>query len=295
MRKKMSEYESTSLKGIHAWKSPTLGWFGMAMKAVNWPIDQAADLVTSVPGVKWVLEKTALGLLNLINDAAQWTVRPNSIYQEFAKAGFENVKKPRDVYALDLEDVDHVVGWLGAKYKSLAAAEGAATGTAGLPGIPADVAALVALNLRAIGEYATYYGFDIASQRERLFALNILGLASSPTDAAKQVAMAQLVKIAKEAAAKKAWKELEKHAFVQIVKRIAQAVGTRLTKAKLAQLLPVSGALIGGGFNVYYTSKVCDAAFFLYRERFLAEKYGPDVIEATVKPARTLQPAYKAD
>ncbi len=31
---------------------------------------------------------------------------------------------------------------------------------------------------------------------------------------------------------------------------------------------------------------MCDAAFFLYRERFLAEKYGPDIIEETVKAAR---------
>ena len=43
------------------------------------------------------------------------------------------------------------------------------------------------LNLRAIGEYATYYGFDIGRQEERLFALNVLGLASSPSDAAKAV------------------------------------------------------------------------------------------------------------
>ena len=38
---------------------------------------------------------------------------------------------------------------------------------------------------------------------------------------------------------------------------------------------------IGGGFNAYYTAKVCDAAYFLYRERFLARKYGPEIIEAS--------------
>jgi len=51
------------------------------------------------------------------------------------------------------------------------------------------------MNLRAIGEYATYYGFDIHKQEERLFAMNVLGLASSPTDASKALAMAQLVRI----------------------------------------------------------------------------------------------------
>ena len=66
-----------------------------------------------------------------------------------------------------------------------------------------------------------------------------------------------------------------------------------LTKAKLAQVVPVAGAVIGGGFNAYYTDKVCKAAFYLYRERFLAEKYGVDEIEVTVEPATTLQPGYE--
>jgi hypothetical protein len=36
--------------------------------------------------------------------------------------------------------------------------------------------------------------------------------------------------------------------------------------------------------------RVCDAAFFLYRERFLAEKYGPGIIEETVEAAETFDP-----
>lgn len=39
------------------------------------------------------------------------------------------------------------------------------------------------------------------------------------------------------------------------------------------------------GVNAYYTSRVCDAAHYLYRERFLAEQYGEDVIEVTVRPS----------
>ena len=29
---------------------------------------------------------------------------------------------------------------------------------------------------------------------------------------------------------------------------------------------------------------VCDAAYHLYRERFLAEKYGPEIIDLTAEP-----------
>ncbi len=295
IKNELSEYERLALTSIHEWKKPKIAWSDKAMQIINWPLEKAGDLITEVPGVDWVIEKAIGGIVGLLNDLAHWTVRPEAIYEEYRKSGFEHIKTPRDMFSLDLEEADRVNGWLGAKYKTLAALEGAAAGYVGLPGIPPDIVALITLNQRAIGEYATYYGFDISSQQERLFALNILGFASSPNDAAKQVAMAQLVRIAQDVAKKKVWKDLEKHSFVRIIQIIARSLGIRLTKAKLAQIIPVTGAIVGAGFNAYYTNKVCDAAFYLYRERFLAEKYGADVIEETVKPADSYEPDFGDD
>lgn len=292
MGKELSRYEKEAIASIHEWKNPEISWFGNALEIINWPLEKAGNFITEVPGVDWVIEKALGGLVGLLNDLAHWTVRPDSIYEEYRKAGFEHIKSFEDIFSLDLEDADRANGWLSAKYKTLATTEGAATGYVGLPGIAPDIIALITLNQRAIGEYATYYGFDISSQQERLFALNILGLASSPNDAAKQVAMAQLVKIAKDVAKKKVWKDLEQHSFVRVMQIIARSLSIRLTKAKLAQMVPVTGAVVGGGFNAYYTNKVCDAAFYLYRERFLAEKYGADIIEVTVNPADDLEPDY---
>jgi hypothetical protein len=113
----------------------------------------------------------------------------------------------------------------------------------------------------------------MTSQQERLYAMNILGLASSPTDASKTTAMAQLAKIAGDVARRKTWKDLEKHAFVKLIQKIAQALGVRLTKAKLAQIVPVAGAVVGAGFNAHFTNKVCDCSYYLFRERFLDLKY----------------------
>ncbi len=291
MKNKLSEYERLAVKSIHEWKNPQIGWFGKTMEVINWPLEKAGALITEVPGVDWVIEKAIGGLVGLLNDFAHKTVRSGAIYEEYQKAGF-NIKTPSDIFTLDLEYADRVSGWLAAKYKTLAAAEGAATGYVGLPGIPPDIVALITLNQRAIGEYATYYGFDISSQQERLFALNILGLASSPKDAAKQVAMAQLVRIAKDVAKKKVWRDIEKQSFVKIIQIIARSLGIRLTKAKLAQMVPVTGSVVGAGFNAYYTNKVCDAAFYLYRERFLAAKYGENIIKETVKPADNFEPDF---
>jgi uncharacterized membrane protein (DUF2068 family) len=285
---KLSPYESAAVAAIHAWKNPRMTWWDSAMKVINTPLDYAGDLAMKIPGVEFVIEKAFGGILGLINDGAAMTVRPQAIYAELQPP----VASLEELHDLDLENVDRAIGFLAAKYKSIALVEGAAAGglsalnpIAGAAAIAADVTALLGLNLRAVSEYATYFGFDVTRQEERLFALNVLGLASSPTDSAKAIAMAQLVRIAKEVAQRKTWKELERHVFVQILQRIAKSLSIRLTKAKLAQVIPAAGAAIGGGFNAYYTSEVCDAAYFLYRERFLARKYGEDVIEASVKPA----------
>jgi hypothetical protein len=303
-KKKPSDYERKAIHAIHTWKNPQIGWFGKAMEVINWPLSKATTVIKKVPGVQWtldkgtppvewVLRKTVRGLVTLLNDGAQWSVRPKAIYKDFTKSGI-HVHSHDDIRELDLEQIDRALGWLDVKYKGIAAAEGGGTGAAGLPGIPVDIVAIIAINLRAIGEYATYCGFDVSAQPERLFAMNVLAFASSPTDGAKQAALAQLIRIAKDVAARKTWKELEKHSFVTIVQKIAASLGQRLTKAKLAQMIPYLGAGVGAGFNTYFTARVCDAAFFLYRERLLAEKYGPDIIEETVKPAKELG-VYESD
>ena len=200
------------------------------------------------------------GLTGLCNDAAHWSVRTDAIFAEFREGGHATVRSLSDVRELKLEQVDKVVGWLSAKYKGIAAVEGAAA--------------------------------DTSSQRERLFALNTLGMASSPTDASKAAAMAQLVRLAQDVAKNVTWKELEKSAFVKIIQAIAKALGIRLTKAKLAQAIPVFGAAVGGGFNAYFTANVCDTAYHVYRERFLAAKYGAQIFEQTFEAEADFDAAY---
>lgn len=288
----MTSYEAHALKEIHAWKNPEIGWFGQAMRVINKPVDAAGDLLIDSPGVGFALKKAIEGLTSVCNDAAQWSVRPEAIFKEFRDDGYVNINSHDDLLNLDLSDIDKVVGWLGAKYKGIALVEGAGAGAAGAAGLIVDIPALITLNLRAIGEYAAYYGFDTSRQEERLFAFHVLGLASSPTDASKSLAMAQLVRISQDVAKKASWSQLEKSAFVKIIQEIAKTLGIRLTKAKLAQAIPVMGAALGGGFNAYFTMKVCDSAYYLYRERFLAQKYSANVIEATVDPAEDIEPNY---
>ena len=280
-----SDYELRAREQIHEWKNPEQGWFGQTMRQIGWPVDRLGILLKNAADaarLSDVITKALAGILVVLTDAAARAVSPEAVYAKLRKAGHD-VRQPADLFALDLEQVDKAVGWLDTKYKGLAFTEGAAAGGVGAPGLVADIPALVTLNLRAIAEYATYYGFDVASQRERLFAMHVLGLASSPSDSAKVPVMAQLAKIAADAAKKKAWKKIEEAALVGVIQQISKALGIRLTKAKLAGAVPIMGAAVGGGFNAYYTARVCDAAYHLYRERFLAEKYGPEVIDLTAE------------
>ena len=271
----MSPYERNAQKEIDLYKNPERSWLGNAWEKVNEPIEWVADKAFD-NAVGEAVAKAIQGIVSLLNDGASWSVRTNAIYEEFRSGGFPAVHGSNDIFRLDLRDADKTVGYLAAKYKVAAFAEGAGTGTLGAAGIALDIPALVSLSLRAVSEYATYYGFDVALQHEQAFAMSILGAASSPTVATKQIAMAELSKMAVMIAKRKTCAELERMIGVQVIKKIAQALGIRLTKAKLAQVVPVVGAAVGGGFNAWYVGNVTETAYHLYRERFLIEKYGPD-------------------
>lgn len=84
--------------------------------------------------------------LSLLNEFAQWSVPVDGIHDVFG----EKVNGRQDIAELDLEEVDRAIGFLAAKYKGIAFAEGATAGVLGLPAIPSDVIAVLGLNLRAI-------------------------------------------------------------------------------------------------------------------------------------------------
>ncbi|HET6569211.1 MAG TPA: EcsC family protein [Rhodothermales bacterium] len=268
-----SAYERRAYAEIQLWKEPRMGWFGRAVDGMNAAVHGATDLVRRVPGVDWTIQNVVSGLLRLTNEMVQDSVRPRAVYAAYRRNGVP-VEGPADVASLDLMVVDAALKGIDTKYRALAAAEGAATGYAGASGIVPDIVALVALNLRAAGEYAAYCGFDVADPVERLVALEVLNAVSAPSDTAKQVTLAPVIRVSQRLAREQATLAVEQFALTRAIRNATEALGLRLAEAKLAQLVPVTGAVVASGFNAYYTSKVCDAAFNLYRERFLLRKYG---------------------
>lgn len=280
-----TEYDRNAFEEIERWKAPEQGRIGKAWAIVNRPIDAAGDFLMNVKGVGPALQTVVKGLTDVCNDVAQWSVRPEAIFAEFRNDGHRDVHAYADIARLDLERVDQVVGRLAAKYKLMAGGEGGVSGATGAVGLAVDIPALILINLRAIAEYSAYYGIDPMRQSERVYALKVLAAASLGASSSKSLALAQLTRISKDVAKGRTWKELEQHTFVKLIQKLAKELGIRLTKAKLAQVVPVVGAAVGFGFNYHFTSKVCDAAYHLYRERFLAQKYRPPAAaDARVRP-----------
>lgn len=272
-----SAYERQALREIHQWKNPKVGWLGKAVDKFNQGLHSVANLVRKVPGVDWTIDNVVSGLLRLTNEIIQDSVWIEAIYKEYRAAGHA-VHSPDDIHALDLEAIDKVLAGLDTKYCAVTTAQGAAAGFAGLAGILPDVLGLVAFNLRAAGEYATYCGYDMKQPSERLYALQILHVVSLPPEAKREAALVPVSSVSHAIAQQQTVQTIEQAAVSGSIRGIAKALGTRLTKIKLAQLLPMTGAFVGGGFNGFYTTKVCAAAFHLYRERLLIEKYGVEIL-----------------
>ena len=61
-----------------------------------------------------------------------------------------------------------------------------------------------------------------------------------------------------------------------MIDRVYAALGGRLTKRKLAQAVPVAGAVINAGVNAGLIHQTFRRSEVAYRLRFLSEKYGID-------------------
>lgn len=269
-----SPYEQQALEDIRRWKNPPKHWLSDPLAQASQAWHDLTDRIRDVPGVAWVMDNVVTGLLQLTNEITQDSVWTEAIHREYAAVGHA-VAGPEDIRRLDLAQIDGRIRGLATKYQTLAAVEGAATGFAGLPGLVPDLVALVALNLRAAGEYAAYCGFNIGLPDERLYALTVLDFVARPGSKAKEMTLKPALTTASRVARQQVVKAVEDTVTMRAIQNLVRSLGLHLTQAKLAQLAPVAGAAVGSTYNAWYTGRVCEAAFHLYRERFIETKYAP--------------------
>ena len=264
-----SPYEQRALREIHDWHHQRPSWLRQKIDGIHQPLKTLSQKVTKIEVVEWTMENLVAGLVDFTNEIAQDSTSTDTILKSFQAKGYD-IHSRTEIATLDLEAIDDVLSGLDLRYQSLTAVHGAVSGLAGFAGLVADIIALVGLNLRATGQIALCCGYDISLPSERENALHILNMASQidPKDNQKAYALA-----------KQHTRSVIEQATVRMALRgSARLLGLRLLQLKMAQVIPIVAIVAAGGFNAYYTSRVCETAKHLYRERHLIDKYSESVL-----------------
>lgn len=150
-------------------------------------------------------------------------------------------------------------------YTATATVEGAATGAGGFMAGLADFPLLMGIKMRFLFEVAAIYGFDVNDYRERLYILNIFQLAFSSKKHVNKVFNRM-----------ENWQEyadtLPENLDDFEWRDFQQEYRDYLDIAKLLQMLPIVGALVGSYVNNKLLKKLSETAMNSYRMRILKQK-----------------------
>lgn len=148
-------------------------------------------------------------------------------------------------------------------YKNAAAAEGAITGAGGILSGLADLPLWLSLKMKMLASIAAVYGYDLHDYKERLYLLHIFQLTFSGKAHRRAIYknMANWIEHSQtlpEDMAKFDWR------------RFQQEYRDFIDIAKLLQLIPGIGAVVGAYVNHKYTLKLGKTAINAYRLRWMA-------------------------
>jgi len=233
-------------------------------------------MLRSAPGaIAEVGDAVLRGTLSIIGDATLVTVSQKSALGRYERAGHQ-IEDVAEIRALDVNVPDRIVGRACRVWTTVAGATGVATSATGIVGFAADIPALLANNLMAIGEIASIYGFDVANEDERAYATAVLF--SQDRDRSRPNAAAYLREIATALQEGASWEEIRDEKAGQWLRKAARELAWYLIKRKLAGIVPGIGSLVAGGVNAQFTSRTCHEARKVYRERFIAEPRTAEVV-----------------
>lgn len=177
---------------------------------------------------------------------------------------------------LTLEDRELAVRERIAFYRTTATAEGAVTGAGGFLLGLADFPLLLGLKLKLLFDVAARYGFDVRDYTERLYLLHIFQLAFSSQQGRNEV----YERIAD-------WESYrttlppDVHEFDW--RTFQQEYRDYIDLAKMAQLLPFIGAVVGAVANYKLLNQLGETAMMCYRQRWFEQRrlagFGPGTAE----------------
>lgn len=142
--------------------------------------------------------------------------------------------------------------------------------------VATDVSANLGAAARVVAKIALTYGYDATLPDERLYALGVLNYGTSLTATGKLASLGQLSKLTQTMMRGATHATLDKFVLVKVTKEFFRLLGFRLTRQRLAQMIPFAGIALNAGINAQGIIQLSERAQELYRLRFLTEKYELD-------------------
>jgi len=168
----LTKYETNQVTEIQKWKaevpSVVSKALGVALAPVAWLID------------KIIPEAAVRGALDFSSSAAEWLTDTKDIVRDAAVNSVVELKTHDLAKSAILANEVH--NWA----ISIGSAEGGATGAVGLPGIAADIPAIIVLALRTIHKIGACYGFEVKTEHDKEFVYGIMS-ASGASDMIEKV------------------------------------------------------------------------------------------------------------
>jgi hypothetical protein len=150
-------------------------------------------------------------------------------------------------------------------YRTTAAAEGGVTGAGGILLGLADFPILLSLKIKMLFDIAALYGFDVSDYKERWYILHIFQLAFSSQQHRRKVYQ-QIENWEEES------KELPNDIHAFDWRSFQQEYRDYIDLAKMAQLIPGIGAVVGVVVNYRLINKLGESAMNGYRMRLFSDR-----------------------
>jgi len=220
----------------------------------------------------------------MLRDGSRLTIRREALLEEAQSRGLPG-DTVVDLADAPLEDLDNLASTCFRANKALAAVEGGACGFGGPESTAADLPLLFGLSCRAIQQVGTCYGFDMDDPDTTPVVLNTLNVGAGASSSAKAAFLLDLHVVAEAFAKRWTYKKVATRTFTgtgtqllkQTTRRLPKKIAHKVTKAKLAQSLPLVGVVVGAGFNYWFLQGVLQSARMGFRTLYLSRKYGgPD-------------------
>ena len=212
-----------------------------------------------------IIDKASKGTQNKINEVLpdKYHEVMTSVIKNMTKAvllgsKYVTIKPYEDI---SMRDRDYLLEEKTKVYRTTAVVEGAATGAGGIFVGLADFPLLLSIKIKFLYDVAAIYGYDTNDYKERVFILNVFQLAFS-----SQNHVNQIFKYIEN------WDIYKKTLPDDINdfdwRTFQQEYRDYLDLAKLMQLVPVIGSVVGAYVNHRLLNKLSETAMYAYRMRY---------------------------